>query len=94
MMKKRMEKKARMYRLVGIYYAYWAREWDVDFLPIVDKVKALGFDQLELYAAVLESKASSYRLAVRERAEKAGIALSYGMGMDKDYDLSSMDEEV
>jgi D-psicose/D-tagatose/L-ribulose 3-epimerase len=89
-----MEKEARMYRPVGIYYAYWAREWDVDFLPIIDKVKALGFDQLELHAAVLESNASSYRLAVRERAEKAGVALSYGMGMDKDYDLSSMDEEV
>jgi len=83
-----------MNRPVGIYYAYWTHDWDVDFLPFVDKVKALGFDQLELHAAVLESKDSSYRLKIRERAEKAGIALSYGMGLDKDFDLSSTDEQI
>ncbi|MDR1803129.1 MAG: sugar phosphate isomerase/epimerase [Treponema sp.] len=83
-----------MNRPVGIYYAYWTHDWDVDFLPFVDKVKALGFDQLELHAAVLESKDSSYRLKIRERADKAGIALSYGMGLEKDFDLSSRDEQV
>jgi D-psicose/D-tagatose/L-ribulose 3-epimerase len=66
----------------------------VDFLPFVDKVKALGFDQLELHAAVLESKERSYRLKIREQAEKAGIILSYGMGLDKDHDLSSLDEQI
>lgn len=83
-----------MYRPVGIYYAYWAHDWDVDFLPFVDKAKALGFDILELHAAVLASRDKAYRLKVRERAEKAGIALSYGMGLDKDHDLSSINEEI
>ena len=83
-----------MHRPVGIFYAYWVHDWDVDFLPFVDKVKALGFDLLELHAAVLESKDISYRLKIRDKAEKAGIALSYGMGLDRDYDLSSMDEQV
>lgn len=83
-----------MYRPVGIFYAYWVHDWDVDFLPFVDKVKALGFDQLELHAAVLESKERSYRLKIREQAEKAGIILSYGMGLDKDHDLSSLDEQI
>jgi len=81
-----------MNRPVGIFYAYWAREWDVDFLPLIDKAKALGFDLLELHAAVLEGKDPSYRVKVRERADKAGIALSYGMGLGKEYDLSSTDE--
>ena len=83
-----------MHRPVGIFYAYWAHDWDVDFLPFIDKVKTLGFDLLELHAAILEGKDSSYRLKIRDQAEKAGIALSYGMGLDKEYDLSSMDEQV
>jgi len=81
-------------RPVGIYYAYWAHEWDVDFLPLIGKAKSLGFDILELHAAILADKAPSYRLKVREQAEKAGIALSYGMGMDKDHDLSSTNEQL
>jgi D-psicose/D-tagatose/L-ribulose 3-epimerase len=83
-----------MYRPVGIFYAYWVHEWDVDFLPFVEKVKHLGFDLLELHAAILANKDSAYRLKIKERAEKAGIALSYGMGLEKEYDLSSLDENV
>jgi D-psicose/D-tagatose/L-ribulose 3-epimerase len=83
-----------MKRPVGIFYAYWVHDWDVDFLPFVDKVKRLGFDLLELHAAVLVKKDSAYRLKIREKAEKEGILLSYGMGLEKDYDLSSLDENV
>ena len=83
-----------MNRPVGIFYAYWVHDWDTDFLPFIDRVKALGFDLLELHAAILEGKDSSYRLKIRDHAEKAGIALSYGMGLDKEYDLSSVDEQV
>ena len=83
-----------MHRPVGIYYAYWAHDWDVDFLPFVGRVKALGFELLELHAALLEKKDLAYRLELKDAAEKAGIALSYGMGMDKDHDLSSLDEQI
>ncbi len=38
-------------RNIGIYYAYWTQEWDVDFLPYIKKVKNLGFDQLEINGA-------------------------------------------
>ncbi|MDR2629640.1 MAG: sugar phosphate isomerase/epimerase [Spirochaetaceae bacterium] len=83
-----------MYRPVGIYYAYWVHEWDVDFLPFIDKVKRLGFDLLELHAAILAERDRAYRLKIKEAAEKEGVALSYGMGLDKNYDLSSLDETI
>ena len=83
-----------MYRPVGIFYAYWTREWDVDFLPFVDRVKRLGFDLLELHAAVLAEREREYRLKVKQAADNAGILLSYGMGLPKVYDLSSTDEET
>jgi D-psicose/D-tagatose/L-ribulose 3-epimerase len=83
-----------MYRPVGIFYAYWTREWDVDFLPFADKVKRLGFDGLELHAAVLANRDRAYRLAVKKAAEDAGVILTYGMGLAKEYDLSSTLEET
>jgi D-psicose/D-tagatose/L-ribulose 3-epimerase len=83
-----------MYRPVGIYYAYWEHEWDVDFLPYIEKVKKLGFDLLELHAVILAEKDKAYRLKIREKAEKEGVLLSYGMGLDEKYDLSSLDENV
>jgi len=33
---------------VGILYGYWCTEWDVDYLPFLEKVKQLGFDTLEI----------------------------------------------
>jgi D-psicose/D-tagatose/L-ribulose 3-epimerase len=83
-----------MYRPVGIFYAYWEHDWDVDFLPYIERVKKLGFDLLELHAAVLAAKDSAYRLKIRDKAEKEGVLLSYGMGLDEQYDLSSLDEQV
>ncbi|MDR2797224.1 MAG: sugar phosphate isomerase/epimerase [Treponema sp.] len=83
-----------MERPVGIFYAYWAHDWDTDFLPFVDKVKRLGFDLLELHGAILVKKDRAYRLKIKEKAERAGILLSYGIGMSKDNDLSSLDENV
>jgi D-psicose/D-tagatose/L-ribulose 3-epimerase len=82
-----------MYRPVGIYYAYWAHEWDVDFLPFVDKVKRLGFDILELHAGILADRSRDYRLKIKEKADGEGIVLSYGMGLEEDYDVSSLDEQ-
>lgn len=83
-----------MNRPVGIFYAYWVHEWDVDFLPFIDTAKRLGFDLLELHAAVLAEKDRAYRMKIREKAEKEGVLLSYGMGLEKIYDLSSLDENV
>jgi D-psicose/D-tagatose/L-ribulose 3-epimerase len=81
-----------MYRPVGIYYAYWVHEWEVDFLPFVDKVKKLGFDLLELHAGVLADKDRDYRLKIKEKAGREGVLLSYGMGLEESYDVSSLDE--
>ena len=38
---------------IGIYFAFWEREWQGDYLAYVRKVKRLGFDILELGAGAL-----------------------------------------
>ena len=81
-------------RPVGIYYAFWTREWDVDFVPFVARVKRLGFDQLEVNAGTLARMESSERSRLREEAAMHGIALSYGIGLPPERDVSSLDESV
>ena len=83
-----------MNRPVGIFYAYWTHDWDVDFLPYIAKVKRLGFDLLEINGGTIATMDSRARLRIKEEAEKAGILLSWGIGLTRKLDVSSMDEAV
>lgn len=83
-----------MNRPIGIFYAYWTRDWDVDFLPYVARAKRLGFDLLELHAAFLPGIGADARRRIREAADAEGLALSYGIGLPRDKDVSSIDEAV
>ncbi len=79
---------------VGIYYAFWEREWAADFRPYVKKVKALGFDTLEIAAGALPDMTAAARRALRDEAEAEGIQLTCCMGLDPAHDVSSADEAV
>lgn len=79
-------------RTVGIYYAYWTHEWDVDFIPFVKKVKDLGFDQLEVNGGTIAKMDRDARMRLVDEAEKHQVTLSYGIGLPKEYDVSSLDE--
>lgn len=81
-------------RNVGIYYAYWTSEWKTDFLPFVQKVKRLGFEQLEVHGGTIAEMAADDRRRLRIEAEEHQIALSYGIGLTPDRDVSSRDETV
>ena len=81
-------------RNVGIFYAFWTHQWDVDFKPFIPKVKKLGFDQLELNGGTLAVMDSKERKELKRMADGEGLALSYGIGLKKDYDASSLDEDI
>jgi D-psicose/D-tagatose/L-ribulose 3-epimerase len=81
-------------RKVGIYYAFWTHEWDVEFTPFVKKVADLGFDQLELNGGTIVNYSSSKRKELKDLADEHGISLSYGIGLQKQYDVSSLDKNV
>lgn len=79
---------------VGIYYAFWEREWSADFLPYIEKVKRLGFDALEIAAGALPDMSAKERKSLAETAREAGIKLTYCIGLPAEYDVSSLDEAV
>jgi D-psicose/D-tagatose/L-ribulose 3-epimerase len=76
-----------MNRKIGIYYAYWAEEWEADFLPYISKVKKLGFDQLEVQAAAVLNLSPEKREDLKKEADTHGIDLSYGIGLTADRDV-------
>jgi len=81
-------------RTVGIFYAFWTQDWNVDFTPYIKKVRGLGFDQLELNAGIVADMSSQERAEMKQLAEDEGVILSYGLGLPKPFDISSLDESV
>ena len=79
---------------VGIYYAFWERDWSADYLPYIKKVKKLGFDVLEIAAGALPELSAVKRRELADAARDEGIKLTYCIGLPKQYDVSSPDERV
>lgn len=83
-----------MMNQIGIYFAYWEREWQADFARYVRKVKQLGFDVLELAAGALPEMSADQRRALAALAREEGVRLTYCIGLPPQYDVSNEDETV
>jgi D-psicose/D-tagatose/L-ribulose 3-epimerase len=79
---------------IGIYYAYWTHNWDADFVPFVTKVKRLGFDILEVNSGTVTNMSNRERDRLKLAAERAGIELTYCIGLPGQYDIASPDASV
>ncbi|MBD5461774.1 MAG: sugar phosphate isomerase/epimerase [Lachnospiraceae bacterium] len=78
----------------GIYYAYWERQWGVNYLKYVEKVKKLGFDILEISCAGLKDLSEAEITELRDCKEKSGIILTAGYGPKPNEDISSEDPSI
>lgn len=79
---------------VGIYFAYWERNWQADYCEYIRKVKELGFDVLEIAAGSLIDLSANQLKAIGECAMETGIDLTYCIGLPKEYDVASQDERI
>jgi D-psicose/D-tagatose/L-ribulose 3-epimerase len=79
---------------IGIYYAYWTRDWKADFHPFVDRVADLGFDILEVNAGAIASMTSAERQSLEAHATDRNIILSHCIGLPHEYDIASADKAV
>ena len=79
---------------VGIYYAYWAHDWDADFVPFVAKVKRLGFDILEVNSGTVTNMSGAERDRLKSAAAREGVELTFCIGLTKEYDVASEDPAV
>jgi len=79
---------------IGIYYAYWTHNWDVDFHPFVDKVADLGFDILEVNGGTIAKMTPEERKSLCDHAAERQIELTYCIGLPAEYDVASEDPAV
>lgn len=78
----------------GVYFAYWENSWDVNFEKYVQKVKKLGFDILEVAALGLVNLPDEKLERLKQLAEQHNVILTAGIGLPKEYDVSSSDSTV
>ena len=79
---------------IGIYYAFWTRDWDADFHPFIDKAANLGFDLLEVNAGTIANMPTEERQRLKTHADDRELVLSYCIGLPKQYDIASVDPGV
>lgn len=78
----------------GIYFAYWEKYWDVDYLNYISKVKKLGFDILEISCAALKTASRDDLLKMKEAAQAYGVTLTAGYGPAANENLASADDAI
>lgn len=78
----------------GTYFAYWEKDWDVDFLPYISKVANLGFDILEISGGGIAELPEDRLVALKEEAQRCNIILTACIGLPKDKDVSSEDSST
>lgn len=79
---------------LGIFVNFWTKKWAVDYKYYIDKVKKLGYDILEFQAQPLLDMTVEECKKIKKYADSQGIKLSYSLGLNPKYDVSSPDKEV
>ncbi len=79
---------------VGIYFAYWCREWDADYIYYINKVSKLGFDTLEICPSPLVDLPREKIKDIKKAADDCGIDLTYCLGVPPQYDMASEDISI
>lgn len=78
----------------GIYYAYWEREWEGDYLYYIQKAAKLGFDILEIAAGPLPGYTDEDLRNLKICAKEHGIRLTVGYGPAPENNIASADPKV
>ena len=79
---------------LGIFMNFWEKNWDADHKKYIKKVSDIGFDILEFQAQPLLEMSDEKLKDLKSYADEYGIELTYSLGLDPAYDVSSLDENI
>ena len=79
---------------LGIFVNFWEKNWSVDYDKYIDKAADIGFDILEFQAQPLLDISDTRLKEIKAHAESRGLTLTYSLGLDPRYDISSPDESI
>lgn len=78
----------------GIFMNFWENTWGADHIKYIKKASEIGFDVLEFQAQPLLEMEKSRMDELKSAADYYNIELTYSLGLDKKYDISSIDEST
>jgi len=76
---------------LGIFINLWEKNWDVDHLRYIKKVADIGYDILEFQAQALLEMSHARMDELKKSAIEHNIELTYSLGLDPQFDVSSSD---
>lgn len=79
---------------LGIFMNFWEKNWDADHTKYIKKAADIGYDVLEFQAQPLLEMSDEKLKSLKALADEVGIELTYSLGLDPAYDVSSPDEAV
>ncbi len=79
---------------LGIFMNFWEKNWAADHSKYIKKVAKIGYDILEFQAQPLLEMTDKHIKELKKQADGVGIELTYSLGLDPRYDVSSLDENV
>ena len=79
---------------LGIFMNFWEKGWAADHKKYIKKAAEIGFDILEFQAQPLLEMTDDHIRDLRKTADEYGIELTYSLGLDRRYDVSSLDESI
>lgn len=79
---------------LGIFMNFWEKNWDADHEKYIKKAANIGYDVLEFQAQPLLEMTDEKLKHLKAVADEEGIELTYSLGLDPAYDVSSIDETV
>lgn len=79
---------------LGIFMNFWEKNWDADHKKYIKKAAEIGFDVLEFQAQPLLEMSDGKIRSLKDIADETGIELTYSLGLDRAYDVSSLDENI
>ena len=79
---------------LGIFVNFWENTWKVDLKKYIAKAAKIGYDVLEFQAQALLDMSDTALAEIKAAATDAGLELTYSLGLDPAYDISSPDIAV
>lgn len=78
----------------GVLYAYWTHEWTCDYYEIAKKIKAAGFDVMEVGAGHLVDMSDTEIEKLRDFCKELGLEISCNLGPPADKNIASDDPAI
>jgi D-psicose/D-tagatose/L-ribulose 3-epimerase len=79
---------------VGIHYGYWTRDWNTDFIAVLNRAASLGFNAIDFATSDIMAMPKDKRLEIRKAAEDLDMALAFAPASGPDVDIASPDQKI